>query len=211
MSSGCWTCSLSRGLETRQREYVSVAQSSAESLLTIIDDILDFSKIEAGKLSLESIPFDVAAITEDVTALYLPQATGKGLELRCRVSPDLPRLVQGDPTRVRQVLSNLVGNAVKFTETGQIEVRLSAAAGDGDTARLTFNVEDTGIGMPASTLNRLFTSFAQGDASTTRRFGGTGLGLAICHELVTMMGGTIAAVSTDGVGTTFTVELRVRC
>ncbi len=194
-------------LEARQREYVTVAQSSAESLLTIIDDILDFSKIEAGKLSLESIPFDVRAVTEDVTALYLPQATGKGLALHCRLSPKLPGLVQGDPTRLRQVLSNLVGNAVKFTESGQIDVRLSASAGGGGSARLVFEVEDTGIGMPTSTLTQLFTSFAQGDASTTRRFGGTGLGLAICHELVTMMGGTIKATSADQVGTTFTVEM----
>ncbi len=194
-------------MDSRQREYVSIAQSSAEMLLTVINDILDFSKIEAGKVQLEDIPFDVRETTEEVTALFSAQAASKGLELTCYVQTDMPTAVRGDPTRLRQVLSNLIGNALKFTSVGEVGIRLVAAERTDGTPMLRFDISDTGIGMGPETLAQLFDSFTQGDASTTRRFGGTGLGLTISRELITLMGGTIDVSSTKGAGTTFVVSL----
>jgi PAS domain S-box-containing protein len=194
-------------LDDRQREYVSIAQSSAEMLLTVINDILDFSKIEAGKVQLEDIPYDVREMTEEVAALFSAQSASKGLELSCFVQPDMPTAVRGDPTRLRQVLSNLIGNAVKFTSAGEVAIRLTAAADPDGSPLLRFDIADTGIGMGPETLAQLFKSFTQGDASTTRRFGGTGLGLTISRELITLMGGTIDVSSTQGAGTTFVVSL----
>ena len=194
-------------MDDRQREYVSIAQSSAEMLLTVINDILDFSKIEAGKVQLEDIPFDVRETTEEVAALFSAQAAGKGLELSCYVQTDMPTSVRGDPTRLRQVLSNLLGNALKFTSVGEVAVSLVAAERADGTPMLRFEIADTGIGMGPETLAQLFDSFTQGDASTTRRFGGTGLGLAISRELITLMDGTIEVNSTEGAGTTFVVSL----
>ena len=194
-------------MDDRQREYVSIAQSSAEMLLTVINDILDFSKIEAGKVQLEDIPFDVRETTEEVTALFSAQAASKNLELSCYVQTDMPTAVRGDPTRLRQVLSNLIGNALKFTSAGEVAIRLVAAESADGSPLLRFDISDTGIGMGPETLAHLFNSFTQGDASTTRRFGGTGLGLTISRELITLMGGTIEVSSTKGAGTTFVVSL----
>ena len=194
-------------LDDKQRECVDIAASSAETMMTVINDILDFSKIEAGKIRLEHIPFDLRAMVEDVTSLFGAQAVSQGLELSCYIPPALPNAVQGDPNRLRQVMANLIGNAVKFTAAGEVAVRVAEIGRTGTQLAVEFAVSDTGIGMDAETLASLFDSFTQGDASTTRRFGGTGLGLAISRELVALMGGAIRVDSEVGRGTTFTVEM----
>ncbi|MEI8083820.1 MAG: response regulator, partial [Actinomycetes bacterium] len=195
------------GLNEKQQEYVSVAQSSADTMLVVINDILDFSKLEAGKLTLEHIPFDVRESVEDVTALCGAQAAAKGLDVSCYFPTDVRADVLGDPNRLRQILVNLVGNAVKFTHVGEVAVSVSQVGFTGAMVRLRFEVRDTGIGINPATRARLFESFSQGDTSTTREFGGTGLGLTISHQLVTLMGGTLDVVSSEGRGTTFAVEL----
>ena len=194
-------------LDVNQQEYVTVAHSSAEMLLKVINDILDFSKIEAGKVHLENIPFDLRAITEEVASLFAPLASAKNLELSCFLPSDMPTGVRGDPTRLRQILVNLIGNALKFTSEGEVSVTASLLDEEAGTVRIRFDVIDTGIGMSPSTVANLFTSFTQGDASTTRRFGGTGLGLAISRELVALMGGSVSVASEEGTGTTFSVTL----
>ncbi len=186
-----------------QREYLEMVQSSAESLMTIINDILDFSKIEAGKLELESIEMDLESILGKPVDLLAPRAREKGLALTYRLAPDVPRRVVGDPVRLTQVLTNLVGNSLKFTEQGRIEVSVELSALHSGKAFLRFSVHDTGIGIPEDKLDRLFKSFSQVDGSTTRKFGGTGLGLAICKQLVEMMGGEIWVESREGKGSTF--------
>ncbi len=194
-------------LPASERSFVRTARNSAESLLGVLNDILDFSKIEAGKLQLESIDFDVRELAEEVTALLAKQAHAKGIELLCNVPSDLPPRVRGDPTRLRQVLVNLVGNALKFTQKG--EVALSVAQ-DGTGERgiaLSFEVRDTGIGMSTETVGRLFRPFTQADSSTTRKYGGTGLGLAITHQLVSLMGGEIRVRSEEGKGSVFAFRL----
>jgi CheY-like chemotaxis protein len=196
-------------LSPEQREYADTVRSSGESLLTIINDILDFSKIEAGKLSLEHIRFDLHDAVEEVVELLAGQAETKGLELLCLIEPEVPRLVAGDPGRIRQVLTNLIGNAIKFTEQGEVVVKLLAAALDGDTAVVRFEVSDTGIGIPDEAQGRLFQSFSQADGSTTRRFGGTGLGLAICKQLVGLMGGEIGLTSAVKKGSLFWFTTRL--
>ena len=194
-------------LDNQQRECVDIAASSAETMMTVINDILDFSKIEAGKIRLEHIPFDLRAMLEDVTSLFGAQAVSQGLELSCYVPPELPNSVQGDPNRLRQVMANLIGNAVKFTASGEVAVRVTEIGHTDSQLAVEFSVSDTGIGMDAETLASLFDSFTQGDASTTRRFGGTGLGLAISRQLVSLMGGAIRVHSEVDHGTTFTVEM----
>ncbi|MDQ1249025.1 MAG: hypothetical protein QG597_3399, partial [Actinomycetota bacterium] len=194
-------------LDVQQHDYLSVAQSSAETLLTVINDILDFSRIEAGKVHIEAVPFALAPLAEGVTALFSGQSGRAGVELTCQVSAQVPRRVVGDPTRLRQVLSNLVGNAVKFTRQGRITVTVSELERDGTRSLTRFAVADTGIGIPQEALSSIFDSFAQADSSTTRRFGGTGLGLAISRQLVALMGGDIGVTSTEGVGTTFHFEV----
>ena len=200
-------------LSAKQQDYVSIAFSSSESLLTVINDILDFSKIEAGKVTLENVPFDVRATVEDVATLFSAAAADKGVEVVCFVPPDIPTGVRGDPTRLRQILSNVIGNAVKFTESGEVVVRVSrptAALGvphQDDNVALRIEVSDTGIGMSPDAVNRLFEPFAQADSSMTRRFGGTGLGLAIARQLVELMGGEITVDSVEGQGTTFGFDL----
>ncbi|HTL47095.1 MAG TPA: PAS domain S-box protein [Verrucomicrobiae bacterium] len=174
-----------------QSEYVSAAKSSAESLLTIINDILDFSKIEAGKMTLESIPFSLRdTLGDTITALAL-RAQSKGLELACHIPADVPDLLIGDPVRLRQVIVNLVGNGIKFTEHGEVVVKVAVENQDDDRIRLHFAVMDTGIGIPPHQQARIFTSFEQGDSSTTRRYGGTGLGLSISARLIDMMKGKV--------------------
>ncbi|MYM27732.1 response regulator [Duganella sp. CY15W] len=191
----------------RTEEYLRIGLQNSESLLAILNDILDFSKIDAGRLSIETVDFDLIALIDDAIGILQGQADAKSLLLRSDLALDLPRYVRGDPTRLRQILLNLLGNAIKFTDRG--EVRLDATAlltSDGCTS-VSFDVSDTGPGIPAETLPRLFQKFEQADHSTTRRYGGTGLGLAICKELVELMGGAIAAESRVGAGSTFSFTL----
>ncbi|HYC03426.1 MAG TPA: ATP-binding protein [Azospirillaceae bacterium] len=185
-----------------QRGYLETLRSSADSLLVVLNDILDFSKIEAGQLALERIPFRPGPLVDDIMRLFAPAARAKGVRLDWSLPARTPQLL-GDPTRLRQVLTNLVGNAVKFTETGSIDVRMRDPVAEEGGWRLRVEVRDTGIGIPEEKRADLFEAFMQADASTTRRFGGTGLGLAICKRLVGMMGGEIGVESRVGAGSTF--------
>ncbi|MCU4652132.1 response regulator [Roseibacterium sp. SDUM158016] len=200
-------------LDTEQRDFAATIKTAADTLLSIINDILDFSKVEAGALELEEIPIDLAETVETAVELVMPRAEEKGIELACRISPDLPHGVIGDPTRLKQVLLNLLNNAVKFTDEGEVLVTVTPADGDSAPEKGTairFAVRDTGIGIPADRMDRLFRSFSQVDASTTRRFGGTGLGLAISQRLVERMGGRIEVTSEVGAGSTFFFEIPLR-
>ena len=192
------------GLDQRLQRYAEVIVKSGQSLLTIINDILDLSKIEAGKLALESLPVDPASIADDVTSLFWEKAASKGLDLAARVAPGVPRSIHGDPVRLNQILSNLVNNALKFTDHGQVLISLHYASG-----ALTMAVTDSGIGIPQKKLDDLFEAFSQADQSITRRFGGTGLGLAICKRLAEAMGGSIGVKSQYGHGSTFWVRIPV--
>ncbi len=197
-------------LTGQQRDYVDTIRISGESLLTIINDILDFSKIEAGRVELEAHPFDVEQCVIESLELLAGQAHGKGLELSMYVDPGVPAEVIGDATRLRQVLVNLVGNGVKFTERGEVFVHVGAAAQTDDSVELLVSVRDTGIGIPADRQGALFSAFTQVDASTTRRYGGTGLGLSISKQLVQLMGGQLTLVSEPGTGSTFSFNVKVR-
>ena len=166
-------------LTPHQRRYLLALQESGSNLLEIINDILDFSKVEAGKLELESIDLDLAEVVNGSAGLFSTTARTKGLERAVDIAPQVPRWVKGDPVRLRQVLTNLVSNAVKFTDRGSVQITVSALGGN----RIRFEVADTGIGIPSSAARTLLDPFVQADASTTRRFGGTGLGLAICRQL----------------------------
>ena len=190
-------------LNAEQRRYAEVIHRSGEALLALINDILDFSKIEAEKLELETIDFDLRAAVEDVAELLSLRAQEKGLEFVCRIAPGTPTLLRGDPGRIRQILNNLGGNAVKFTDAGEVSLTLSAAELPGGTVRLRAEVRDTGVGIPAEKAGDIFNVFEQADASTTRRFGGTGLGLAISRSLVELMGGEIGVESEVGRGSLF--------
>jgi two-component system sensor histidine kinase/response regulator len=190
-------------LSQEQLEYVETVHSSGESLMTLINDILDFSKIEAGQLDLEVLDFDVRTTLEDVVDMLAVPAEDKGLELSCLAYPDVPSLVRGDPGRLRQALLNLAGNAIKFTEEGEVHIRVRATQETDTHVTMRFDVTDTGIGVPTDRLDRLFQSFYQVDASITRKYGGTGLGLAISKQLAEMMGGRIGVASEAGKGSTF--------
>ncbi len=194
---------LRAGAPPRQRGYLTRIRASATALLGIINDILDVSKIEAGMLTLERVPFDLTTVLDMVAGTATLSAEEKGLALRLEVAPDVPTALLGDPLRLGQVLLNLVNNAVKFTERGGVDLSVTAASRTAGEAELRFAVRDTGIGMTAEQVSRLFQPFAQADSSTTRRYGGTGLGLAISRRLAVMMGGGITVDSTPGQGSTF--------
>ncbi|MGJ5817899.1 response regulator [Paludibaculum fermentans] len=190
-------------LQPEQREYVHIVKRSADSLLTLINDILDFSKIEAGKLDLDSVDFALGETIHDALQPLALRADEKGLELLCHVAPGVPEYVQGDPTRLRQLITNLVGNAIKFTPAGEIQVSVTVEASLPGAWDLHFRVKDTGIGVPAEKQQAIFSAFSQADASTTRKYGGTGLGLSICVRLVQMMQGRLWVESEPGSGSTF--------
>jgi len=199
-------------LDEEQHDFSDTITTAADTLLTIISDILDFSKVEAGALELERTPMDLVETIEAAVELVASKAVEKGTELACRISPDVPTALIGDSVRLKQILMNLLNNAVKFTEVGEVVLTVStnmpdAAANEGETTLLTFSVRDTGIGIPEDRMDRLFKSFSQVDASTTRRYGGTGLGLVITKRLVELMGGEITVESQLGVGTTFSFTL----
>jgi len=192
---------LGTSLDSRQRRYVETVHGSGEALLLIINDILDFSKIEAGRLVLEAVDFSPNVIVRDVVSLLSEQAHRKGLVLTCQMEGDIPRYLNGDPNRLRQILLNLVGNALKFTEQGQVNISVTKAKFK--EAALDFRVSDTGIGIQPDVQLRLFQPFIQADSSHARRFGGTGLGLAIVKQLVELMGGKITIQSELGQGSCF--------
>jgi len=194
---------LDTDLSDEQHDMAQTIQISAESLLEIINDILDFSKIEAGKIELEHVDFDLAAMVEDVSDLMSLTAHEKDLTYVCSIDPAIPPKLKGDPGRVRQILINLCGNAIKFTHAGEIVVRAALQKMHDDAVTVQFSVTDTGIGIPPDRMDKLFKSFSQVDASTTRRFGGTGLGLAISKQLAQKMNGAIGVESTPGRGSTF--------
>jgi signal transduction histidine kinase/ActR/RegA family two-component response regulator len=190
-------------LDARQADYLETIVESGDGLMAILNDILDLSKIEAGKLELEAAPFEIRALGRQLQRVWGETARAKGLALSLQIAPDTPRWLSGDPIRVRQILLNLVSNALKFTQQGRVAVAIAPDAAGG--VRIT--VADTGIGMTPEQQAKLFTPFVQGDRSIARRFGGTGLGLSICRELAEMMGGRIGVVSRPGEGSTFTVVL----
>ncbi len=199
-------------LNEEQRDYVETIKKSADALLTVINDILDFSKIEAGRIEIENIDFDLADALEDLSDLLALKAHAKNLHFTVLLDPEVPRAVRGDPNRLRQVLTNLAGNAIKFTETGEVVIRVDPVEVNPTDTIVRFSVTDTGIGIPTDRVNRLFKSFSQVDASMTRKYGGSGLGLAISKRLVALMGGAIGFDSRRGAGSTFwfTARLGVR-
>jgi PAS domain S-box-containing protein len=200
---GMTELALDTQLTPRQREYLTLVKNSADSLLTVINEILDFSKIEAGKLSLDPIPFRLRCALDDMLQTLAVRAHSKGLELACRIAPEIPDALVGDVGRLRQVLVNLLGNAIKFTEKGEIVVSVVLEHIQHTGVALGFTVADTGIGIPAEKLQSIFQPFEQADSSTTRRFGGSGLGLTISAKLVELMGGHIWVESKPGIGSTF--------
>ncbi|MBG0827113.1 response regulator [Planomonospora sp. ID67723] len=202
---GLTTLLLDTELDVRQRDYLTTVQNSADALLNVINDILDFSKIEAGKLEIDPVDFDVRALVEDVVSLMAAPAQAKRLEITAVVHPAIPPALRGDVHRIRQVLTNMVSNAIKFTERGEVIVEVAVGAPEGHSMirQVHFAVVDTGIGIPADRQASLFDAFTQADASTTRHYGGTGLGLTISRQLVELMGGTIGLISREGVGSRF--------
>ena len=198
---------LNTPLDADQREYAAIVKSSADSLLTVINDILDFSKIEAGKLNIECIPFSLSDTVSQTCNLLAIQARSKQLEFHFRIAPETPDWLEGDPGRLRQVLTNLIGNAIKFTSVGEVAVDIGVVVAATGPLTLRFEIADTGMGIPPERIEALFSPFSQGDSSITRRFGGTGLGLSISKRLVSLMGGRIGVSSDEEQGTTFWFEL----
>jgi two-component system CheB/CheR fusion protein len=201
---------LGTSLTREQREFAQTIRVSAEALLAIINDILDFSKIEAGKMVFEDFDFDLPEVLEGTVRLLAERARSKGLELAGFIEPGVPTRLRGDAGRIRQILTNLVGNAIKFTATGEVTVRVSCDTESESQCELRFRVSDTGIGIPAEIQKGLFEAFTQADTSATRKFGGTGLGLAISKQLVEKMGGTIGVLSVQGKGSTFWFTVRLQ-
>jgi PAS domain S-box-containing protein len=206
---GLTELALDTGLTREQRGYLEGVKHSAESLLRILNDILDFSKIEAGKLELERIEFDLHQMVDAMLKVLAIRAVGKDLELACDVGPSVPSTVLGDPGRLQQILINLIGNAIKFTERGEVVVRVERLAESTGEVELRFSVEDTGIGIPLNKQRHVFSAFSQADSSLTRKFGGTGLGLTISSQLVEMMGGRIWLESEEGAGSRFQFTVRL--
>jgi len=193
-------------LSEEQLRYVQICQRAGDNLLQLINDILDISKIEAGQMELDQAPFHLHDLVERVTDLLAVRAQERGLELICHIQADVPMTVIGDQVRLRQVLVNLLGNAIKFTEQGEVVVRVRR---DSDPTVLHLSVSDTGIGISPEKLQMIFERFTQVDASTTRKYGGTGLGLAICKQVVILLGGEIGVDSTPGQGSTFSFSLPI--
>jgi len=200
---------LESDLNAEQREYAEIVQGSGNSLLTLINDILDFSKIESGQLDLEHIDFDLKCMMNDATKLLAYRAEDQGLELSCHIDPAVPLLLTGDTGRIRQIITNLIGNALKFTQHGAVNLKVLLEQDHGCSVIIKFEITDTGIGIPVERLNAIFDPFTQVDSSTTRIYGGTGLGLSICKQLAVLMGGGIGVTSEKGNGSTFwfTVQL----
>jgi two-component system sensor histidine kinase/response regulator len=200
---------LETDLDPRQRDYTQTVRNSGEALLIVINDILDFSRVEAGKLQIEHINFDVRGVVDEVVSLLACSAQAKGLNLMAIVEHSIPSTVTGDPGLVRQVLSNLIGNAVKFTQSGEIAVRVSDVSGVAGDGMLRFEVSDTGVGIAPDKLDLIFRPFIQADTSPSRKYEGTGLGLAINGQLVPLMGGESGVSSRLGAGSTFWFTIRV--
>ncbi len=194
---------LDSNLTAEQRRYADIVRSSGETLLSIVNNILDYSKIEAARMEIETIDFDLHSLIADLVATMAVQAHAKGLELSCRIDPNVPALLLGDPGRLRQILTNLVGNAIKFTHGGEVIIEASLESEKERAVVLRMAVRDTGIGIPEERRSMIFDKFTQADASTTRRYGGTGLGLAISRQLVGLMGGDMGVESKEGKGSTF--------
>jgi len=201
---------LGTDLNEMQRNIAETVLHSGEALLTVLNDILDYSKIEAGKLELENIDFDLRESVEEITQLFAEEAHKKGIELLCHLDDDVPVALQGDSGRLRQIMVNLLGNAIKFTHRGEVLIRVTALAHEQDNVRLCFEVCDTGIGIGPEVREHIFEAFSQADGTTTRRYGGTGLGLAICKQLCAMMGGQISVESTPGKGSVFKFSVCLR-
>ena len=196
-------------LDTEQRRFAEIIRNCGDSLMTIINDILDFSKIEAGKLDLETLDFNLRDLVEGTVEIFSDRARDNENELATLVYADVPLGLRGDPNRIRQVLTNFIGNAVKFTKKGDVIVRVKKQSGPRGEVVLRFSVSDTGIGIGREIREKLFQPFTQSDASTTREFGGTGLGLSISKRLVDLMGGTIGVESAPGKGSTFWFTLKL--
>ena len=206
---GMTDLALETELTREQREYLQTVKLSADALLNVINDVLDFSKIEAGKVDLEEVDFDLCACIEDALKTVALRADEKGIELLCEISPEVPAFVKGDPCRLRQIILNLIGNAVKFTHKGEVAIKVQTELLEDRTSTLHFTVTDTGVGIPPEKLESIFESFSQVDSSTTREYGGTGLGLTISRRLVQMMGGRVWAESVLGKGSTFHFTARL--
>ncbi len=198
---------LDMDLPPEQLEYVKIIQASGQALLAIINDILDFSRIEAGRLSIDPLAFDLAAAIDEIVSLVIEKADAKGIQLIVRYAPDAPRRLVGDAGRIRQVLMNLVGNAIKFTHEGHVLINVDRLDGDDENVRMRVSVEDTGIGIEYDKIDTIFEKFTQADGSITRRYGGTGLGLAISKQLIELMGGEMRVTSRAGSGSTFSFTL----
>ncbi len=207
---GMLDVALDMDLSPELRDYLETARISANTLLVILNDILDFSKIEAGRMELEQTPMSVAAAVHEAVSVLAVVAHGKGLDLHHKISDDMPLVLLGDPTRLRQVLVNLINNAIKFTERGSVEVGASVERTEAGESLIRFSVSDTGIGMSAAQRAVIFEAFRQADGSTTRRYGGTGLGLSICQRLVRLMGGDMWVESKPGSGSTFFFNARLK-
>ncbi|KLU67312.1 signal transduction histidine-protein kinase BarA [Desulfosporosinus acididurans] len=197
-------------LEREQASYIAEVKASTDALLVLVNDILDYSKIEAGKMLIDNIPFNLHRLIEDAVSLFSPKAHGKGIEILSFIAAGVPSQVQGDPARLRQVMNNIIGNAVKFTDQGEVTLKARALKEDDDKVLLQIDVQDTGIGISEEDMQRLFQVFTQADASTTRKYEGTGLGLAISRRIMDLMGGSISVDSQINKGSTFTITLEMK-
>lgn len=195
-------------LTSEQREYASASHSSASMLLALLNDVLDLSRMESGQYTIENRPFSLRKLVEEITILLRPNAATKSLQLNCHVADGLPEIVCSDSARIRQILTNLVNNAIKFTPSGSVDIRVVATSVSDEEVSLLIHVSDTGVGIPAEKLDSVFDAFVQCDNSTTRLFGGTGLGLSISRHLAALLGGTLSADSVPGEGATFSLELK---